>query len=189
MPDFIENQAFKGVDFSKEGLEHKEYIRCRFVGCQFPAVDFSGITFDGCRFENCDLSLAKIRDTAMRDIEFVGCKLLGLRFDRCNPYGLVFSFSGCVLDFASFFRLKIKKTRFTGCRMREVDLGGADLGESLFEECDLSGALFDATNLEKADFRTAHHYVIDPETCRVKKAKFSLIGLPGLLARYGIEIE
>jgi hypothetical protein len=44
-------------------------------------------------------------------------------------------------------------------------------------------------NLKKADLRTAYNYHIDPESNKLKKAKFSLQGLPGLLDKYGIDIE
>jgi hypothetical protein len=50
-------------------------------------------------------------------------------------------------------------------------------------------ALFDRTNLEKANFSTAQYYRIDPNTNNIKRAKFSLDGLPGLLTAYNIEIR
>jgi uncharacterized protein YjbI with pentapeptide repeats len=59
----------------------------------------------------------------------------------------------------------------------------------VFDNCNLTGAAFDNTTLEKADFRTAHNYSVDPERNRVKKARFSIQGLAGLLNRYDIEIE
>jgi uncharacterized protein YjbI with pentapeptide repeats len=51
------------------------------------------------------------------------------------------------------------------------------------------GAVFSDSNLEKVDFRKSNFYSIDLEQNRVKKAKFSLHGLPGLLGKYNIEIE
>ena len=45
------------------------------------------------------------------------------------------------------------------------------------------------SNLEKADFRTAANYSFNPELNKMKKTRFSLSGLPGLLAKYDIEIE
>jgi hypothetical protein len=42
--------------------------------------------------------------------------------------------------------------------------------------------------MEKADFRSAFNYSINPEINRIKKAKFSLTGLQGLLGKYDIEI-
>ena len=51
------------------------------------------------------------------------------------------------------------------------------------------GAAFENTILEKADFRTSFNYSIDPGKNRIKKAKFSLAGIAGLLEKYDIEID
>ena len=83
----------------------------------------------------------------------------------------------------------MKGTTFKNCSLREVDFTEAELSGSLFLECDLSDAKFEHTNLEKSDFTTALHYVIDPELNRIKGAKFSISGLSGLLIRYDIVIE
>lgn len=50
-------------------------------------------------------------------------------------------------------------------------------------------AVFQQTNLEKTDFTTAYNFVFDPESNRMRKARFSVYGLPGLLEKYGLEIE
>ena len=189
MPDdVIIDKEFKGVDFREEPL-FGEYVDCRFVNCCFQEADLTGLGFDGCLFEGCDLTLVKVRDTAFRNVLFLHSKLLGVRFEYCNPFGLLFGFTDCLLNLSSFFRLKIAGTSFIRCQLVEVDFADTDLSGAVFEECNLSGAVFEHTNLEKADFRTAVGYVIHPETNRVKKAKFSSAGLAGLLLRYGIEIE
>ena len=59
----------------------------------------------------------------------------------------------------------------------------------VFKNCDLTRAKFEFSILEKADFRTANHYSIDPERNKIKKAKFSAQGLIGLLEKYGIEVS
>jgi fluoroquinolone resistance protein len=59
----------------------------------------------------------------------------------------------------------------------------------VFDNCDLSKASFDNTILEKADFRTAFNYSINPESNKIKKAKFSVSGIAGLLDKYDIHIE
>jgi len=51
------------------------------------------------------------------------------------------------------------------------------------------GATFDKATLEKADFRTAINYSIDPTNNRIKKAKFSLLGVVGLLDKFDISID
>ena len=90
---------------------------------------------------------------------------------------------------ASFFQLKLKKIRFNNCKLQEVDFAETDLSKAVFNNCELNNALFDKTILEKADLRTAHHYTINPENNRIKKARFSISGIAGLLNKYQIQIE
>ena len=49
--------------------------------------------------------------------------------------------------------------------------------------------MFDGTDLEKADLRTAHNFSIDPQQNRVAQARSAASGLPGLLMRYQLVIE
>ena len=86
-------------------------------------------------------------------------------------------------------RLNLKNTQFTDCNLQETDFTGTDLTGATFDNCDLTRATFDHTILEKADFRSAYNFSINPETNRIRKARFSLAGLVGLLDVYGIEIE
>ena len=115
--------------------------------------------------------------------------MLGLRFDNCNDFGLSFSFEGCQLNHSSFYKMNIKKTVFKNSQLQETDFTEADLTSALFENCNLSQATFDQTTLEKADLRTSYNYSIDPENNRLKKAKFSMEGVTGLLDKYNIEID
>ena len=70
-----------------------------------------------------------------------------------------------------------------------MDFSATDLSASNFANCDLSGAIFDNSILEKTDFRTAYNYSINPEINKIKKAKFSVSGIAGLLDKYDIVIE
>jgi uncharacterized protein YjbI with pentapeptide repeats len=65
-----------------------------------------------------------------------------------------------------------------------VDLTGA-----IFENCDLLNAIFDNTNVEKADFRTSINYSIDADRNKIKKSKHAIAQLGGLLEKYKLEIE
>jgi fluoroquinolone resistance protein len=70
-----------------------------------------------------------------------------------------------------------------------VDFTNSDLTGLVFENCNLFGAIFENTILEKVDFRTSFNYSINPEINRIKKAKFSMVGIVGLLDKYNILIE
>jgi len=114
---------------------------------------------------------------------------MGLHFETCNPFNISFTFKDCILDHSSFYKLKLKKTSFQGSRLQEVDFEGTDLSLADFSDTDLSMANFTQTNLEKANFLTATHYCIDPDSNKIKGAKFSLHGLPGLLEKHQIKIQ
>lgn len=185
----IQDQQFKGIDYTESPLPKGEYENCQFSNCNFSNSDLSEIVFVECEFHHCDLSMSKLSKTAFREVEFNQSKLLGLHFEDCNEFLFEVRFSACLLNLSSFFNRKLKNTRFTNCKLHEVDFVNADLSHTTFADCDLLGATFDQSNLEKADLSTAFNYIIDPESNRIKKAKFSSSGLIGLLQRYDIEVK
>jgi uncharacterized protein YjbI with pentapeptide repeats len=85
--------------------------------------------------------------------------------------------------------MKLKGIKFSNCQLHEVDFSETDLAQASFQASDLTNALFDRSNLENADFRSASNYIIDPDKNKIKKAKFSISGIPGLLLKYGIQIS
>jgi fluoroquinolone resistance protein len=183
--NYIIDQTFS----QDKTLTKGEYENCTFQNCDFSNFDFSDFKFIECLFEDCNLSLLKLNNTVFRDVKFCACKMLGLHFEQCNPFGLAFQFEHCQLKHTSFYQLKIKSTIFKNSQLEECDFTEADLSQSVFENCNLLNAIFEQTNMEKCDYRTAVNYVVDPENNRIKKAKFSAIGLYGLLHKYDIEIE
>ncbi len=187
--NFIEDKTFEKIDYKAEPLQPGEYEYCTFINCDFSSTNLSEIRFMECEFISCNLSLAKIRKTAFQDVKFRNSKMLGLQFDTCNEFGLSFSFDDCILNHASFYQTKLKKIIFKNCQIHEVDFTESNLTGSVFDNCDLMGATFENTIIKNADFRTSYNYSIDPETNQIKKAKFSLPGVIGLLDKYDIKIE
>ena len=133
--------------------------------------------------------MAKLDMAIMRDLEFKGCKMIGLRFETCNPFGPSFLFDKCQLDLSSFYGMKIKKTVFKNSQLHEIDFTECDLTNAVFDNCNLTQSIFQNTVLEKADFRTAYNYSIDPVSNRLKKAKFSWPAITGLLDKYEIDVD
>ncbi len=189
MEDYILDKTFDKIYLKEQPLTKGDYEHCTFNNCDLSNADLSGFSFAECTFSECNLSLLKLENTAFRDVRFIGCKMLGLQFGKCNPFSLTFGFERCQLDHSSFYQAKIKGTRFINTQLREVDFTECDATAVIFDDCDLLGAIFENSILEKADLHTAYNYIIDPGTNRIKKAKFSLTGLPGLLAVYDIGIE
>ena len=185
---YTSDMTFDAALLAEQPIERGVFEECHFTGCDFSGHDFSGNTFIDTTFSQCNLSLVPLMQTGFRDVEFSHCKMLGLRFDTCDRFGISFSFDHCQLDHSSFYQIQLKKNLFRSTRLVEADFTESDLTEALFDDCDLSGALFSRSILVKADLRTSTGYTIDPESNNLKKAKFSLSGIPGLLYKYGIEI-
>ncbi len=82
----------------------------------------------------------------------------------------------------------MKGSKFSNCRLIEVDFTESGLEGVSFDGCNLSGSVFQMSNLEKANFVGAQGYIIDPSNNRMKGAKFSQDGLAGLLTTFGIHI-
>jgi len=186
---YIEEKKFEKIDFTVNVLAEADYENCSFTNCNFSNTDLSKMNFSECGFVDCNISLAKLTKTAFRDVGFKGCKLLGLHFDDCNEFLFEVDFDHCLLNLSSFYKRKLKKTNFKNSSLQEVDFTEADLTGALFDNCDLAKATFDDTLLEKVDLRTSYNYSIDPERNRVKKAKFSMAGIAGLLDKYDIDID
>lgn len=180
----FEKQAFG--DLAKQG---EVFEGCRFVQCNLAQADLSGLMFRECTFEQCDMGLVKLIDTGLQEVAFIDCKLLGVQFSDCRKLLLEMSFKRCMMKLSVFLKLDLKNTVFDNCEMQEADFTEANLTGSRFDNCDLRLTIFFHTNLEKADFRTAVNFSIPPESNRLRKAKFSLHGLPGLLEHYGIDVE
>lgn len=186
---YVKDEIYKHNDFTQNPLPKGEYEDCTFNNCDFANNPLSEIKFINCDFNGCNLSLAILDGTAFQNVSFKDCKMLGLRFDACNGFGFSVSFDNCQLNHSSFFKTKIKKTVFRDSQLEETDFSNADLTLARFDNCNLSHAVFNHSILEKTDFRSSFNYIIDPEANRIKKAKFSIQDIAGLLRKYNIEIE
>lgn len=186
---YTEGQTFEKKDFTVNLLPKGEYENCTFNQCNFAGTDLSQYKFIDCAINSCNLSMVRTDKTSWQNIRFKDSKILGLRFDTCLDFGLSFSFENCQLNHASFYKTKIKKTIFKNSHLEGADFSECDLSGAIFDNCDLLSAVFENTILEKADFRTSYNYSIDPEINRIKKARFSIHGVAGLLNKYQIEIE
>ena len=81
------------------------------------------------------------------------------------------------------------KTKFNSCSLKEANFTNSDLSVSVFDNCNLDNAIFNDTQLKEVNFLTAYNYKIDPEFNPMKKAKFSVQGIAGLLDKYDIKIQ
>ncbi len=185
----ISDKAFKNQDFTKTRLQKAEYENCVFEGCDFSDSFLDNQHFLECEFNECNLSNANIAHTTFNEVVFLGCKMIGLKFETLNDFLLTFSFEHCALNLCSFYQMELRNQRFKHCKLIEADFTEASLTGAVFADCDLNKAIFQQTNLEKVDFTTAANFDVDPEINLIKKAKFAQDGLYGLLRKHHIIVK
>jgi uncharacterized protein YjbI with pentapeptide repeats len=113
---------------------------------------------------------------------------VGAEFFKCVRTFFSASFKNCLLSYCNFSDLNLKNTHFDGSKIQESFFSNTVLIGADFTDADLSGTLFHNCDLCKADFSTAVRYSIDPQTNKIKKAKFSLPEAVGLLQGFEIII-
>jgi uncharacterized protein YjbI with pentapeptide repeats len=183
-----ENCQFLGIDFSEVHLEDRSFDDCLFRSCRFDRGSLGGAIFSGCRFDQCQLTLMTLKHTTLADVEFTGCKLVGLNFSDCDDLRFSITLRETVLDSVVIFDRRMKGSKILSCRIRDCELSGNDL-----RNADFGGTVFERTNfsrcnLENADFTTCQGYLIDPSTNRLKNAKFSLPEAESFLGFLGIKL-
>jgi fluoroquinolone resistance protein len=189
IPEITEDKTFTKINAEAITGHKSTFENCKFINCDFSYADFAGLVFMECRFEGCNLSLIKLSDAGLQNIMFKDCKLSGANFSKSQDFLFEASFNNCILDNAIFYKKKNKGAKFTDCSMVETDFTEADLTDVQFINCNLNRAFFNLTTLKNADLRTSYNFIIDPDINILKKARFSVHGLPGLLAKYDIKIE
>jgi uncharacterized protein YjbI with pentapeptide repeats len=184
-----EDKLFEKNTFKEADFKNQEFEKCTFSQCDFSNANLSGARFSDCSFVNCNLAMAKLNNTGLRTVLFKECKLIGLNFSECENFLFHVYFENSNLDYASFMNKKLTQTKFTNTSLKDVNFTNCNLSGAVFHQTDLTGALFNRTLLKQADLTTAFNFIIDPVLNDLKKARFSLQGLPGLLVSFDISVE
>lgn len=184
-----EGQTIKSQDFSKKSLEGHVYTSCIFHACDFSESILRNAKFCFCIFTNCNFSLPKLEGCRFQDAQFIECKIVGMEFFKCEKMFFSVSFKKSTLQYCNFSDLNMKNTSFTGSILKEAHFTNTILSGADFSETDLSGTLFHMCDLCKADFSNASRYDINPQTNKIKKAKFSMPEAIGLLRGFDILIS
>jgi fluoroquinolone resistance protein len=183
--DFAE-QRFESLDLKAAVVEGAQFEDCTFTKSHLAGASFKRCRFVGCTFEHSDLSNVSLTGSSFRDVTFRDCKLVGVNW--ANAAGIThLNYERCVLSYANFAGIDLRKSFMLDCVAREADFADANLSEANFQGTDFSGARFTKTNLVKADLRRATNYAIRPDDNKIKKAKFSLPEATLLL--YGLDID
>jgi fluoroquinolone resistance protein len=184
----LEGQIIKSENFSKKSLNGSSFAECTFDNCDFTESGLRNAQFYQCIFVNCNLSLMKLDGCRLQEGRFLGCKIVGAEFFKCDQTFFSVEFKNCVLQYCNFSDLNMKNARFAGSKLKECHFTSTVLTGADFAEVDLTGTVFHNCDLSRADFSQSISYQIDPQTNKIKKAKFSLPEAVGLLSAFDITI-
>ncbi|MCO5189813.1 MAG: pentapeptide repeat-containing protein [Anaerolineae bacterium] len=193
----IESYAdYEDVIFSGESLEKVEdtnFYDCRFEQCTLQSVQFVRCRFRDCVFVGCDLSLMRVTGSTFVAVHFIESHVIGVnwseaawpRFAEIRPI----NFTGCALNYSTFFGVKLKQCDFVDCVAKDVDFGEADLTEANCTGTDFAESRFLHTDLTRTNLRGAKNYAIDATANTVKGTKVSLPEALSLLYSLDIDLE
>jgi len=125
------------------------------------------------RLVKCDLSNAVLRGFEARRVEFIDCRLLGMKVIECRWHDVLVE--NCDARYAQFNGGIVRSCEFKGTRLDEADFRGVNLEGTTFVDtalrrADLSGARLNNVNLRGAD--------IDGLVVRAEDLKGALVTAP-----------
>lgn len=185
--DSFEGLEFVGLDLQSLDLGGREFTSCSFRGCKAQETRWRGSRLDDCRFERCDLTRMQPRGMLAHDVHFTDSKLMGVEWTDLGQFPRL-SFTDCVLDFASFVGLGLRKTGFIRCKIGEGNFFDADLRDADFAGSDLRGTMFRGCKLGKADFSAATGLLFDPTINEVRGVVIPLETAALLAMQLGMQV-
>ncbi len=187
--DYHAGQRFHGVDFSALPLADHTFEDCVFESCRFAERDLARVAFISCVFSSSEFVLVKLENATLNAVSFRGSKLIGVNFSGVNKFGFLPDFEDCLLESSVFCLNSLKKARFLKTKVKNCDFIECDLREADFNGSSLELSVFQKCTVERADFRFAFDYAIDPATNRLSRARFRLPEAQSFLGFLGIEID
>jgi len=190
---FLENDAFEEAEFSvldwpKGNLAGKEFVRCCFIKMTLPESNWAGARLDDCIFEGCDLSRMRVAQMAARGVAFVNCRMTGVDWSDLRPSPAL-SFEECNLQYSSFVKINLTGTRFSRCRLSDVNFLEVRLVEADFSGSDLAGARIEDCDARAANFADARGVIVDPVRNKMKDARIALDTAVLLAESFGLRVQ
>ena len=144
----------------------------------FTWINFAGYKFDlkklnDCDFENCNLSNISIKNTSLNNVRFIKSKIMWVKFYNISKFISNFEFEECNISLSSFSDMELENMKFWESSIIDTDFMRVKLKWVDFSYCDLDKCRIIECDLEKADFRWAKNFNINPKYNKLNKTIFS----------------
>lgn len=122
------------------------------------------------RFDTCDLAGSTWEKAHMRRVEFLGCRILGIKVSNASFEDILVH--NCNAELARFWSTTFKATHFEHCSLREASFQDTNLEGVIFRDCDLTKADLRGAKLAGTDFRGS---IIDGVQVGLKELQGAII--------------
>lgn len=185
--DLFEDEEISGLDLSQVSLSDKQFVGCTFFRSNLNEARLAGVRLSDCTLEDCDMTAVRPQGMKAQEVRFVRCKMVGVEWTELAAFPLV-EFHECLLRYAMFLALDLRRTPFLKCDVREGSFVRVDLTEADFEGTNLTGTSFEQCQLRKADFTEAIGAFLNPSKNRVKDARISMESAALLAIALGMHV-
>ena len=137
------------IDTQNGGTLHMEASvleRVVLANCTFGSIVLKDV-----RLTSCDLANLQTRALSLTRVEFVNCRMTGLRAGEADCRDVLMEEGD--QRYAQFRYAKFRSAEFDSCNFEEADFQGADLTGSIFRKCNLRNAEMSKVKLMNADLR------------------------------------
>lgn len=127
-------------------LENSTLERVNFADSRFATIRLIDV-----RLVNCDLANLETHALTLVRVEFIDCRMTGLRAGKADCQHVLLS--GGDQRYTQFRFSHLRAAEFNDCNFEEADLYGTDLTGARFRNCNLQRTEMSKTRLLNADLR------------------------------------
>lgn len=177
------------ADLAGQAVQRPTFESVVFHNGKLSATILPGVHLRDAQLNACDLAEADWERADLARVELLSCRMLGFKATEAVIQDAMFK--DCDARYAVLFSARFKATRFERCMLGETSFQEADLSGVIFRDCDLRQADLRGAKLTGADFRGSQVEGMRVGPADVRGAiiepgqAIAFAGLLGLDVRYG----
>ncbi len=149
--ELIEEARAAGLDLSERELPGLSVKMSVLERVSFAGTEISAPFLQDVRLVRCDLSNATWRNFQATRVEFIECRLIGMKALECNLQDVLLQ--DCDGRYLQLTDGRLRSCEFRGSNFTEADLRAIDLTSTVFGQMDLSRADLRQARLRNVDLR------------------------------------
>ena len=149
----LEDARIADGDFSGTTIPSLAVRRSVFEAISFAQAHLRSVRLRDVRFVRCDLSNAVMRGVEASRVEFVDCRLIGMKAIECRMEDVLLE--RCDSRYAQFNDGAVQCSDFVDTQLNEAEFRAVNLENTLWIRSDLSRADLKGAKLTGADLRGA----------------------------------